>query len=147
MQASTVLVAHHAPRMAGDTMIHWLARAAAKLREESGRKQVHIAAAMSIDQSTIYRFEQGESWPRQADLVIAAYADDLGIEDAREVWELALQMWREEGEAPSLASLLNSGPRGPASDPAAQRRELARLREEDDAASKSRPRSGRRKRG
>lgn len=86
-------------------MIHWLAQAARQLREEAGRKQVHIAATMSIDQSTIYRFEQGNTWPKRADLVVAAYAEDLDISDPREIWELAMRLWREHGEAPTVADL------------------------------------------
>lgn len=96
------------PPMASDTMIFWLAQAAKQLREnhEPQRRQVHIAAALSIDQSTIYRFEQGETWPQRTDAVVAAYAEDLGIADAREIWELALQLWREEGDMPDLKGLI-----------------------------------------
>lgn len=86
-------------------MLYWLARAAKELREEAGRKQVHIAATMSIDQSSIYRFEQGNAWPRQTDLVVAAYAEDLEIADARDIWRRALDLWDAEGEAPTVAQL------------------------------------------
>lgn len=86
-------------------MLYWLATAAKQLREQHGRKQVHIAASRSTDQSSIYRFENADTWTRDPDLLIAAYADDLDIEDPREIWELALKMWREQGQAPSLESL------------------------------------------
>lgn len=86
-------------------MLYWLATAAKQLREEAGRKQVHIAASLSTDQSSIYRFERTDTWTRDPDLLIAAYADDLDIEDPREIWELALTMWREQGAIPSLEGL------------------------------------------
>lgn len=97
----------HAFPMAEDTFIYWLARAAKQLREDADRKQVHIAAAMSIDQSSIYRFEQGRNWPRDPDLVIAAYADDLDLDDPRQIWDLALTMWREQGQAPNVDELVS----------------------------------------
>lgn len=90
------------------TMVYWLARAASELREEAGRKQVHIAATMSIDQSTIYRFEQGRIWPKRADLVVAAYAEDLEIDDARAIWRRALEMWEAQGEAPTVIELMEA---------------------------------------
>lgn len=93
--------------MAEDTFIYWLAHAAKELREKADRKQVHIAAAMSIDQSSIYRFEQGRNWPRDPDLVVAAYAEDLDIDDPREIWELALTMWREQGQAATVDELVS----------------------------------------
>lgn len=83
-------------------MIYWLAQAAKQLRSDARRKQVEIAAAVGgIDQSTIYRFEQGQAWPRQADAVVAAYADELGL-DGRDIWELGLTLWREHGDAPAV---------------------------------------------
>jgi TPR repeat protein len=93
--------------MADDTMIYWLAQAAKDLRERARRKPVHVAAAMSIDQSTIYRFEQGQNWPRDTDLVIAAYAEATKLKDPREVWDLALKMWRDEGEIASVDELVS----------------------------------------
>lgn len=130
LQDRATVGAHHT-----DTMIYWLARAARELREgaEPPRKQVHVAAALSIDQSTVYRFEQGESWPRQTDAVVAAYAEDLDIDDAREIWELALRMWKEHGEAPKLNELLERSldPRPASAEAARQRRELNRLQREE----------------
>lgn len=85
-------------------MLHWLAQAARKARETAGRKQVHVAASADKDQSSIYRFEQGEGWPRDTDLIVAAYADDLDC-DPIEIWEQAISMWREAGEQARVAEL------------------------------------------
>jgi hypothetical protein len=99
--------------MPNDHMLHWLARAAKRLREHAGRKQVHIAAALDRDQSTIYRFEQNGmpdgpffGWPGETDAYIAAYADDLGIKDPQAIWLLALEMWREGRDLPERVNEL-----------------------------------------
>lgn len=94
----------YAPRVAQDTMRWWLGRAANRARLEADRKQVHVAAEMSADQSTVYRFEQGVGWPRDTDIIVAAYAADLDI-DPMELWSLALEMWRESGSQAGLADL------------------------------------------
>jgi len=81
----------HGP-MADDHMIFWLAQAAKEVRLERGRKQVHIAATINRDQSTVNRFEQGEHWPRDPDEIVLGYAEDLEL-NPRELWERALQLW------------------------------------------------------
>lgn len=99
--------------MPNDSMLHWVARAATRLRERAGRKQVHIAASLSMDQSTIYRFEQNGQpdgpvfgWSSRTDPIIWAYADDLGLAE-RDIWELALAMWKEGRDLPErVAELL-----------------------------------------
>jgi transcriptional regulator with XRE-family HTH domain len=75
-------------------MIYWLAQAAKQERLKKGRKQVHIAAAIDRDQSTINRFEQGEHWPRDPDEILAGYADDLEI-DPRQLWAEAIKLWAD----------------------------------------------------
>lgn len=76
-------------------MLPWIGGAARAAREAGGRKQVHIAATLGVDQSTIGRFEGGRAWPRDPDKVIAAYADDLDITPL-EIWDAALRMWRAD---------------------------------------------------
>lgn len=97
----------YAPAMASPegTMTFWLAVAAKELREAAGRLHVHVAASMSKNQSTVYRFEEGNTVPRDLNLFIAAYADDLDIEPMQ-IWERALELWRESGEQATLADLL-----------------------------------------
>jgi hypothetical protein len=75
-----------------DHMIRWLAQAAQEARLEAGRLEVHVAAALNRDQSTINRFEQGKAWPRNPDETIQAYADDLGV-DPRQIWTRAIELW------------------------------------------------------
>ena len=89
------------------TMVHWLAVAAKELREAAGRKTVHVAASMSKDQSTVYRFEQGNTSPNEIDIFIAAYADDLDIKPS-EIWERALQLWRDAGTEATVHELIKA---------------------------------------
>jgi hypothetical protein len=83
-------------------MMYWLRQAAREMREGSERKHVHIGASANADQSTVSRFESGESMPRDLDKMIAGYADDLDV-DAREIWAAALRLWdastQPEGDA------------------------------------------------
>jgi hypothetical protein len=80
-----------------DAMLPWLATAAKQLREAAERKTVHVAASLDVDQSTIFRFEEGETQPRDLDAVIGAYADDLDIDPMR-IWEMAMEMWKAHRE-------------------------------------------------
>jgi hypothetical protein len=88
-----------------NSMLYWLAQAAAQARTYAGRKQVHVAASLDKDQSTITRFEQGERWPRNADEVVGAYADDLDV-DPIQLWEEALRLWKDHraATAPEVAA-------------------------------------------
>jgi hypothetical protein len=108
-QASLAPDVHYALMAGTDSMLYWLARAAKLLRETAGRRQVHVAAEIPVDQSKVYRFEQyGDrpvertSWPRHVDEMIHGYAGDLEIED-RAIWALAYRMWSENTDLPELA--------------------------------------------
>lgn len=85
-------------------MLYWLGRAARDAREQKGRLQVHVAASLGVNQDTVSRFEHGRTWPRDPDLMIAAYAEDLDI-DPRDIWDAALACWRTDGQAASLDDL------------------------------------------
>ena len=81
----------------------YLAQAAREAREAKGRKPYNIASAppgaKGYDPSTVWRFEQAEGWPRNADQMVDLYADDLGI-DPIELWSRALELWRETEKPP-----------------------------------------------
>jgi transcriptional regulator with XRE-family HTH domain len=68
-----------------------LAMAAREARVEKHRKQVHIAAALDADQSTVARFERGQR-PRDLEAMLLAYSDDLDM-SPRELVERALDLW------------------------------------------------------
>lgn len=86
-------------------MLYWVAEAAKEARIDAGRLQVHIAAELSKNQSTIDRFESHGSQPREVDATVQAYADDLEI-DVRQLWARALEMWiaSEKPEAEHAAT-------------------------------------------
>lgn len=89
-----------------DRMGYWLGRAARSYRESAGVVRSQIAGAVAIDQSTVARFEAGQSWPRPLDEMLEAYAKLSGLDDARDIWERALQLWeaaRESGDAAGVA--------------------------------------------
>lgn len=89
-------------------MIYWLAQALQQLRRQADPnvKQVEIAALAGVDQSTIWRLEEEASgWPRQVELIVAAYAEECGVDDPRDVWALAIDLWRAHGDRPSVQSL------------------------------------------
>ena len=81
----------YGPRM--EAMMYFLRQAARELREARDRKQVHIAAGGDVDQSTVNRFERGESQPRDLDKLVEAYADDFDM-DALDIWAHAIELWR-----------------------------------------------------
>ena len=72
-----------------------LALAARQARIDAGRKQVHVAAALDADQSTVARFERGQR-PRDLEAMLLAYSDDTGL-SPRELVERALDLWEYPG--------------------------------------------------
>ena len=94
--------------MSEQRMLYWLGLVAREAREARGRKQVHIAASLSVNQETIGRFERGEAWPRNPDLTVVAYADDLDV-DPRDLWGEAVRRWRDEGHDESTDNWQHDG--------------------------------------
>jgi hypothetical protein len=115
-------------------MLYWLAQAAKQAREAAERKQVHVAASADRDQSSIYRFEQARTWPRDPDAIIGAYADDLDV-DPVEIWATAVELWR------AWAAALSPEER------AAQAAEAAAARSRKRRPAPSRGKAGRPRRG
>lgn len=82
-------------------MIEWIAQAACEAREKAGVKPVHIAARADVGEATVKRFESATAWPRDPDQLLAAYADELGI-DVRQIWRRGLELWHAaNGDGPS----------------------------------------------
>jgi hypothetical protein len=73
-------------------MLDWLPKAAREMREDAGRRTVHIAAPADLDVSTVNRFENGLTIPQHLDKLIAAYASEIEIEPI-EIWQYALALW------------------------------------------------------
>lgn len=89
---------------APDTFLYWLVEAARRLRTLQDRKAPDVGF-WAGDASSVYRFEQRKGWPRDPDRMVNAYAKECGLDDARELWRLALELWAEHGEKPDLETL------------------------------------------
>ena len=124
--------------VAEDSMLQWIASAAKKAREDAGRKQVHIAASADKDQSSIYRFEKADGWPRDPDEILRAYAEDLDLHPI-DLWGTALENWRASLRATSQPSAEPPGPpdalRRSVEDPAPTPQASPRTRKEQAADS------------
>lgn len=72
-------------------MLKELGIAAREARENAGIHQAAIAGEIGRHQSAVTRFENAESWPRDPDRVVAAYANCCKVTE-REIWERALEL-------------------------------------------------------
>lgn len=86
----------------GDKLFFWLGQAAKQIREESGVRPEAIATRVDVGKETVTRFEAGRTRPHELELMLAAYADCVGLEDAREIVVRGVRMWYEHGEPPTL---------------------------------------------
>jgi transcriptional regulator with XRE-family HTH domain len=75
-------------------LLHWIGTVCCEARIAAGRRQVHIAAELGVNQATVARFERGQAWPRNPDLMVQAYADELDIA-AVELWADAIRRWHD----------------------------------------------------
>lgn len=91
--------------MPGRPMLHYLGRACRITRGQKQRLQSHVAAVLNAHGETVARFERGETWGYNPDRMIAAYAIDLEV-DPRDLWDLALQLWRADEPNVDLMQLL-----------------------------------------
>lgn len=93
----------------GQTLRYWLATTMRQAREDAGVTMSEIAGTLKVSESTVSRFEKALSWPYQIDSYLAAYAEFVDVDDAREFYEKALRRWRKEGERPTLVAETASG--------------------------------------
>lgn len=90
-----------------DRLLYWLARVAAFARTADGRNipKARVAQLLDVAPSTITRFEQGLSWPRDPDAILIAYGYLAG-RDPRELWEAAVSSLLAEGDRPAPEAYL-----------------------------------------
>jgi hypothetical protein len=89
---------------AGQRFLYWLAEAAKQVREHAGVRPETVASILDVGIHRIDRFEKAENWPRDAEQLLAAYAAATGLEDARDIYQRALDLWYEHGTAPLLSA-------------------------------------------
>lgn len=87
-----------------ETFLYWLAEACKRLRTLQGKKPPDVGFWYG-DPSAVYRFEQLKGYPRDVDRMVGAYAKELGIEDSREIFRLAVDLYVAEGQAFDLEAL------------------------------------------
>lgn len=87
-----------------DTFLYWLIEAAKRLRTLQGKKVPDVGFWYG-DPSAVYRFEQGKGYPRDVDKMVGAYAKELGLDDSREIFRLAVDLMVSDGQAYNLEEL------------------------------------------
>jgi hypothetical protein len=136
-QAAIAGAPYLAPVPDSHGMLHWIGLAAGQARKAAERKTVHVGASADMDQSTVWRFEEGVAWPRKPEALVNAYADDLDVEPI-ELWEEALRLWRADLEASGENSKGEIRQRLEAADPPHEQQRGSRR-----AGSRDRPSAGR----
>lgn len=76
-------------------MLQHLGRVARAARKQAQLRQIDIATTADVAHTSISRFELAESWPLDPDHVVAAYAEEIGV-DPRDIWRAALDDWRDD---------------------------------------------------
>ena len=115
------------PTPAGQRFLYWLAEAAKQLREHAGVRPETVASIMDVGIHRIDRFEKAENWPRDAERLLAAYAQAVNLEDARDIYQRALDLWYEHGTAPLLGAKDDVTRRDGGTDPPALRAQVEPL--------------------
>lgn len=84
----------------GREFVYWIAKAAEKTREGAGVRPERIAGDLNTGVEKIRRFESVSHLPRNLDEIITTYAQVAGLADSREIYELAVRLWHEQGRDP-----------------------------------------------
>lgn len=82
------------------TLAYWLGQTARTIREEAGVSPEFIAEILGVSGNTVRRFEKAANHLARTDELLAIYAKFAGLDDARDVYALAVARWQKNGEAP-----------------------------------------------
>lgn len=82
--------------MSQDGFLHWIARAAKEARVTAGASEERVADLAGLRAVTIARFENAKHWPHDVDALMHAYAEAAGIADWRDIYDRALELWRDQ---------------------------------------------------
>lgn len=77
-------------------MAYWIRAAARAIRTERESKFARIAAQRDVTESTVRRFEKGETVQINVDSMIAAYSEVTDV-PVIEFWRRAVEMWQANG--------------------------------------------------
>lgn len=81
-----------------EPILKTLGAVARELREAKDVLAVEIGARIRHTEGVVSRFERGETVPRNLDLMVQAYADELDLDPA-DIWQMTIKRWRELPEA------------------------------------------------
>lgn len=89
---------HHEPPLQGSAaqgreLVYWIAKAAERLRKENDISLALVAGVAGVNQETVKRFEKVERFPAELDVLMVAYAHLAGLDDERDIYHDALEMW------------------------------------------------------
>jgi transcriptional regulator with XRE-family HTH domain len=100
---------NNAPPPAGQRFLYWIAEAALAARTSANASAERVADLIGVGSPTVKRFEQAKHWPADPDRVMAAYAEVAGLDDARQLYQRALDLWYEHGSRPLLSAKDDDG--------------------------------------
>lgn len=86
----------------GRRMLLWISEAALAARQDANASIEGIADTAGLSANSIRNFEHGDTWPKNIDRVISAYAEKAGLPDGLALWQAALDLWYEHGSAPMI---------------------------------------------
>lgn len=83
-------------------MSYWIAYTLADAREGADIPRKRMAEVLGVDYRTVMRWESGDSFGRKQELdrAVAGYAYIVGLDDARVLWDAALDHWHKDGAPP-----------------------------------------------
>jgi len=125
----------------GRSLSYWISETLRSARENARIRPDDLARILNVNPKTIERLERDESFDRHIDRYLAGYAYAIGLEDARQLWEMALQRWYKHGAAPEFKP-----PEGPAEAFARAIRETAQRQLRVPDAHNGTPRATRKRR-
>lgn len=88
------------PAKAGERMLAWLAWTGQLLRDQANASIEDVASMAQVSSRIIERFEKGENWPRELEVILAAYANVARLDDSLTPWDVAVDLWRKHGTIP-----------------------------------------------
>lgn len=103
---------HRRNPLGAERFLPYLAIAAKEAREAAGRNVETVAGLVDRRGRTVERFEKMETVPDDPERLMAAYAQVAGLDDPREIYQRALDLWYEHGSMPVLTAKEKAVSRG-----------------------------------
>jgi len=79
-----------------------------QVRREAGLSRKALADVLEVDESSVWRWENGKSWPERPDEVVAVYEREATGVSAIDLWRDAMRRANEADAKGKLARFLTS---------------------------------------